>query len=174
MKVIVVYDSMYGNTRKIAESISSAFDGTECIKTLHVEKATPEDLKGFSLIIIGSPTHGGRPTPAVHKFMDNLPGAVKNDVHFASFDTRFSVKEQGAGLRFLMRLIGYAAEKIDRKMSEKGYKPVVKPEAFIVVDKEGPLREGEEERARNWGKIIEGKIALHKGENVTEQTPLHG
>ena len=70
----------------------------------------------------------------------------------AAFDTRFEAEEQGVGLRLLMSVIRYAAERIAKDLAKKGGKHVAKPEGFIVENKEGPLKQGELERANKWAK----------------------
>jgi len=67
MRTLVVYDSAYGNTEKIAKSIGSAITGE--VKTLHVGKVNPNELESLDLLIVGSPTQGGRPTPATQEFL---------------------------------------------------------------------------------------------------------
>jgi flavodoxin len=57
-KTLVVYDSTYGNTEKIAQAIGEAIGG----QILRVGEVNPADLKGFDLLIVGSPTRGGLPT----------------------------------------------------------------------------------------------------------------
>ena len=59
MKALVVYDSTYGHTEKIARAIGEAIGG----QVLRVGEVSPADLKGYELLIIGSPTHGGFYTP---------------------------------------------------------------------------------------------------------------
>ena len=63
MKVLIVYDSVYGNTEKIAKAIGDAI--TVKAKVLRVGEVNSSELKTFDLLIVGSPTHGGRPTPAI-------------------------------------------------------------------------------------------------------------
>lgn len=63
MKVLVVYDSVHGNTEKIARTIGGAFAGEAEVH--HAGRMNISESDTFDLIIVGSPTHGGRPTPAV-------------------------------------------------------------------------------------------------------------
>ena len=65
----------------------------------------------------------------------------------AAFDTRFELESQGVGLRLLMSVIRYAAPRLAKALEKKGGKLVAEPEGFIVENKEGPLKEGELERA---------------------------
>lgn len=64
MQVLIVYDSQFGNTGKIAQAIAKGFTKSDKVQTLRVNETDLSDLKGVNLLIIGSPTQGGRPTPA--------------------------------------------------------------------------------------------------------------
>ena len=55
MKTLIIYDSTYGNTEKIAQTIGETIAG----QVILVSDVTPSDLKRFELVIVGSPTHGG-------------------------------------------------------------------------------------------------------------------
>lgn len=154
MKVIVIYDSIYGNTKKIAEAISEAVIPPDTVDILHTSKSNLSQLDGIDLLIIGSPTHGGRPSEGMQKFLSKIPANFLNNTDSAVFDTRFSYKDQNFGLRMLMKAIGYAAEKEAKILVGMGGHLVVSPEGFIVQGKEGPLKEGEIERAIEWGKHL--------------------
>jgi flavodoxin len=147
MKTLVVYDSKFGNTEKIAKAISSAIKNS---KLYIVSDIKIDDLKNFDLIIVGSPTQGGRPTQAIQNFGKSLPPKLLKHAKAAAFDTRILAKDQKIALRLLIRTIGYAAEKIASCLKQKGAKQIVGVEGFMVNSKTGPLKEGELERAANW------------------------
>lgn len=150
MKTLIIYDSAYGNTAKIADRLAAAFKNHEEVKTSMVTEFNPEDLTAAELLVVGPPTQGGRPTQNIQEFMHDLPhNALKNKL-VAAFDTRFAMKEHGFGLRVLMKTIGFAAPKIADDLKTKGGKLIQEPEGFIVEDKEGPLKNGETERATMW------------------------
>ena len=151
MHVIVIYDSTYGNTELIAGSIGSAFNDE--IKVVRVSELNPSEMMNADFLIIGSPTHGGRPTPSIQKLMDGIPEQALNGICVAAFDTRFSSR--------MVRVFGYAAERIANGLEAKGGKAVSPPEAFFVVGKKGPLREGELERAASWAKMISTNLSLN-------------
>ncbi|MDO8491028.1 MAG: flavodoxin family protein [Dehalococcoidia bacterium] len=71
MKALVIYDSAHGNTERIAKSIGSGI--TADVKVLHVRDADLAELKSAGLLVFGSPTNGGRPTPAIQDFLQKLP-----------------------------------------------------------------------------------------------------
>ena len=71
MKTLVVYDSLYGNTEEIARAIGDAITGD--VKVLRAGEASPPISETFDLLIVGSPTHGGRPTQAIQDFTKKNP-----------------------------------------------------------------------------------------------------
>ena len=148
MNVLVVYDSVYGNTEEIAKAIGSAITGD--VKVLRVGEVNPSELKGFDLLIIGSPTQGGGPTQAIKDFLNKIPELSLQGINIAVFDTRMTTK--------FVRIFGYAAGRIAGSLKRKGVKLVAPPEGFFVKGSQGPLKEGELERAAVWAKgIVESK-----------------
>jgi len=141
MKTLVVYDSTYGNTEKIAQAIGQAI-GAEVRR---VGSVNPSDLKAFDLVIIGSPTMGGRPTEAIQALL-KAAGATLKGANVAAFDTRLTSK--------WVRIFNYAAPRIAASVKSVGASVVGSPEGFFVLGKEGPLQEGELERAAGWAKKI--------------------
>jgi len=142
MKALIVYDSVHGNTEQLARAIGDAFGNAA---VLHVTKVTADDLKAADLVIVGSPTHGGRPTPPIQGFLNSLPGPVSG-MRAAAFDTRMPPK--------WVRLFGFAADRIAGALRGKGW-TVVKPiEGFFVKGKEGPLLDGELQRAAFWARAL--------------------
>ena len=144
MKVLIVYDSAYGNTEKIAKSIGGAITGD--VKVLRAGTVNPSELESIDLLIVGSPTQGGRPTPAIQDFLNKVPKHSIKGITIAAFDTRFSTRWVG--------IFGYAAGRIANSLKRNGGTLIASPEAFFVKGKEGPLKEGELERAASWAKEI--------------------
>jgi flavodoxin I len=142
MKTLVVYDSVYGNTERIARAIGEAITGE--VKVVHASEVSPSESETFSLLIVGSPTHAGRPTQAVQDFLRKAPAL--RDTPVAAFDTRLSTR--------LAKIFGYAAGRIGKTLEKKGGILIKPPEAFFVEGTKGPLREGELERAASWAKEI--------------------
>lgn len=152
MKTIVVYDSMYGNTEKIAKSIGDAITGD--VKVINANKVNPSELESVDLLIVGAPTQAFRPTKPVQTIIESISGETLKGVNVAAFDTRILASNVGKGLRLLMKMGGYAAPRIANALKKKGGNLLVPPEGFFVKDKEGPLKEGELERAASWAKEI--------------------
>jgi flavodoxin I len=157
MKAMVVYDSAYGNTEKIAQAIGQALGSPEDVEIVQAGSAKPEQLAGLTLLIVGSPTQKFSPTGATTSFLKSIPKNGLNGVKVAAFDTRFTVSEieKVRILAFFVRIFGYAAEPIAGRLEKKGGVLAVPPEGFYVGATEGPLLDGELERAADWaGQII--------------------
>jgi flavodoxin len=109
----------------------------------------------LSLLVVGSPTRAFRPSPATSSFLGGIPANGLQGIKVAAFDTRMSVQEVNSPiLSFFAKLFGYAAQPIAAKLKKKGGTPAIPPEGFFVKGSEGPLKEGELERAADWAKQI--------------------
>ncbi|MFC2037415.1 flavodoxin family protein [Chloroflexota bacterium] len=156
MKALVAYDSAYGNTEQIAQAIGKALGSPEDVASVRVGDVRPEQLAGLTFLIVGSPTQKFSPTGATTKLLKGIPKSGLEGVKVAAFDTRFTVSEiEKVGiLAFLVRIFGYAAEPIANRLEKKAGELVIPPEGFYVEGTEGPLQEGELERAADWAKQI--------------------
>ncbi len=143
MKTLVVYDSAHGNTQMVAQAIGDVILGE--VNVRRVGEVTSGDLKSVDLLIIGSPTHGGRPTAAIQGFVESLPGPVST-VRVAAFDTRMP--------HAWVKLFGFAAIRIARALEGKGWSVEQPVEGFFVNGRGGPLKDGELQRAAAWGRSI--------------------
>jgi len=159
MKGLVVYDSVFGNTAEIARAIGAAI-GTamaapEEVATVKVSDVKPEQLEGLAVLAVGSPTRAFKATPATMAWIRGLPANALHGVKVAAFDTRIAVEDTNSGfLKFMVNIFGYAAKPILGALKKKGGQPVSEPEGFFVKDSEGPLRDGELDRAAAWGKQL--------------------
>ncbi len=156
MKALILYDSQFGNTKKIAEAIGQGITGSV---TKSVTEVKISDLAELKILIVGSPTQGGRATANLQKFLDGLSDQSLKGIGVAAFDTRFLEEKQKLPLKLLMKTVGYAGPRLAGILVKKGGKLLVSPEAFIVKDMEGPLADGEEERAKEWGKLLMTKLS---------------
>ena len=113
MNALVIYDSVFGNTEKIAQSIAAAL-GT---KAIPVSQADSGQLGGLDLLVIGSPTRGFRPTEGINKLLTGLPKNHLTGVRVAAFDTRIVLETiDSKALRFLVDKGGYAANTIGKML----------------------------------------------------------
>lgn len=151
MKALVIYDSVFGNTEKVARAIGKAL-GAEA---LPVSAAGIEQLQGLDLLVIGSPTRGFRPTEGISTLVSSLDADAVHGIHTAAFDTRIVLDTiKSRPLRFLVDKGGYAADRIGRMLEKKGGLTAAAPEGFLVTGEQGPLKEGELERAAEWGRKL--------------------
>ena len=152
MKTLVVYDSLYGNTKAIAQAIARAI-GDEIpgeVPVARVGQVTRGDLETVDLLIIGSPTHGSLPTEAAQSLIERIGAPACEGARVATFDTRLT-------WGFLERWGGFAAPKMADALVEKGWALATEPEGFFVRGlKKGPLKQGEAERAAAWAKGLVG------------------
>lgn len=155
MKALIIYDSMFGNTEQVAQVMAAALADTAEVAARRVGDVQPAELTGLDLLIVGSPTQGFQPLPAIKKLLDRIPPQGLKGVKVAAFDTRIAVEDVGNRfLTFMVNLFGYAAKPIANRLQKKAGALIAPPEGFIVNGKEGPLKEGERERAAAWAKQL--------------------
>ncbi len=141
MPTLVIYDSNYGNTKLVAEAVAHEL-GTDA-KAIKVDDATQGMLTGLSLLVVGSPINGWRPTVKTTKLLTSLKTDQLKGVKVAAFDTR---------VRLFMH--GDAAKTIAKLLVAAGGTLVGQPQGFNVMGKEGPLLDGELERAKEWTRTL--------------------
>jgi flavodoxin len=146
MNTLVIYFSKFGNTQKVAETIGEKCQSNGETHVLSLDDVKPADLINVDLVIMGSPTHRMNLPEAARGIFDQLPKRILKGKWVAAFDT--SYKMNG----FLSRFT--AAKKLAQKLRKLGGKRVVPPETFHVMEREGPLYDGELERANTWAGLI--------------------
>lgn len=172
MKALVIYESMYGNTRDIAEAIAAGLASAMEVETCEVGHAPQSVPADTGLLVVGAPTHqfgmsraSSREQAAhresrtvissrigVREWLDRLP-VSPGGVQTASFSTVLDRP------RFL-RYFGSAGSRIDKRLSRLGYQSVVPSEVFWVAGSTGPLLAGELDRARRWGAELASQISV--------------
>lgn len=141
MKALVIFDSIFGNTKKIAETISNELGKDS--KMLSVSDFNSKDLEGTNLIVVGSPIIGWKPSEKMGQFLSDLSEGQLKGIKAAVFDTRIK-----------SFISGDALKKISKELIRAGAVVSAKPQAFFVKGKEGPLFEGELNKAIEWAKSI--------------------
>jgi hypothetical protein len=167
MHAIVVYESHWGCTKAVAHAIAEGI-GEEA-RALTTDEATPEVVARADLIVAGAPviafalpragaaaqlaadTKAPRPAdvshPLLRTWLDGIPGGRGR---FAAFETRIWWSPRGS------------TGTIESRLSKAGYTRIAKAERFVVAGAYGPLREGELERAREWGATLKGAIGTSR------------
>lgn len=163
MKALIVYDSQFGNTEQIALAMFQALKDIVDADVLRVGNVRLEYLAVLDLLIVGSPTQRFNATVPVNDLLKGLPKNSLTGIRTAAFDTRLTLEEinQTPVLPFFAKLWGrsaYAAHRIATHLRKKGGEQVLSPEGFYVAGTEGPLVDGEMERAMKWAKQISTKI----------------
>ncbi|HWQ45626.1 MAG TPA: hypothetical protein VN376_02100 [Longilinea sp.] len=175
MKALILYDSFFGNTEKIAQAMAGALAAKAEVRMLKiavvkdaqtvaenapaakvkVESINPDVLQGVDLLLIGSPTRAFSASPATKDFLRKIPAGGLKGVKAAAFDTRMDVvKVNNKFLTFMEKIFGYAAEPLSKQLAKKGAQIVAEPGWFFVEGSEGPLTAGELERAEAWVKAL--------------------
>lgn len=148
---LVIYDSVFGNTAKVAKAIGEVIDAP----VKKVTEVSPADLENLKILFVGSPTRAFNPTPAIKGFLNGLKNNSLVNVQAAAFDTRIPLQDiDSRFFRSFIKTMGYADKKIAKQLTKKGVTLALDSEGFAVKDSEGPLKEGELERARTWAKGI--------------------
>ncbi len=145
MNTLVVYDSLFGNTERIAQAVADALREFGPAQAVAVTKASPGSISNVDMLIVGCPIQGWKPSPAMSAFLDQIqPGSLRG-VKTGSFDTRMHLPRW---------LRGSAADGIAKALQSAGAEPLLQPEGFYVKGKQGPLDSGELERAQGWARLL--------------------
>jgi len=129
MKAIVVYDTRYGNTEKIARAVADTLGMAGPAWAVYVRDVTSEDLEEVTLLVVGSPTQVWSATGAIRSFISGLSSELAARLRAAAFDT---------GLR--MPLSGSAAGKLEDALRKRGCTLAAPARRFYVTGLRGPLR----------------------------------
>lgn len=168
MRVVIVYESMFGNTHLIADAIAEGLAPGNEVTVVPVAEAARELLDGADLVVAGGPTHihgmsGARSragaVETAHKegsqltldasaegpgLRDWLAGLGQIHARGAAFDTRLA----GSGL-----LTGRASKTIAKLLERHGIALLAPAESFLVT-KDNQVRPGEQDRAGQWGREL--------------------
>lgn len=150
MNAIIIYDSKFGNTERIAKAIGHALEH-EFDLSVHSVDEQPTLPVGLELLVIGGPTHAHGLSQPMRTFLQDISAGELRDVMVLAFDTRF---------RMPKFISGTAAAKIAGALRRKGAKLIMPPESFFVSRTEGhPLEVGEEARAIAWAHDVIALLA---------------
>jgi hypothetical protein len=172
MKALVIYESMFGNTEKVARAIADGL--REKLEVTLADVRTMPGAYGVDLLVIGGPTHAfGMSRPSTREQAaqqgEIRPGAADVGVReylacsplltgmsAAAFDTKVDKPW----------MPGSASGAAARRLRKLGFDLAVPPTSFLVDGITGPLGEGEVARARRWGEKLAKKLLEHHGAGV--------
>jgi hypothetical protein len=168
MPVLVVFESMFGNTRLIADAVAEGLARHVPAQQVEVGAAPTVIAGEVELLVVGGPTHAfGLSRPGTRQsaaqqaegglvsagigLREWLEALQKDAAHVpvAAFDTRISRP----------RLPGSAAAAVDKRLRRLGFRSVASPTSFYVEGTTGPPMEGEIERARRWGEELAAEVS---------------
>jgi hypothetical protein len=178
MDALVVVESVFGNTRRIAEAVAEGLGQRVHARVVDVAEArdlTDGTVEGAGLLVVGGPTQAfGMTRPAtrssaaeqagagavaaqvgLREWLETLPSAGPGGLA-AAFDTRVDHP----------RMPGSAAAGAARRLRHLGYEMVTGPESFRVTGTKGPLVAGELERARLWGSGLVARMVADTAERT--------
>jgi flavodoxin len=151
MKTLIIYDSYFGNTEKIAKEIFDAILEKKDTVITKVDKMDKADIESFDLLIVGSPTRAFKMTKNISGFLKSLDEEKLRNKKIALFDTRMNVeKADSKFLKFMAKHFGYAVDSMAKKIEKRAKNSILEEKWFYVKDSEGPLLETELENAREW------------------------
>jgi hypothetical protein len=179
MRALVVYESMFGNTERIARAVGDGLAETMDVEVKEVSSAPAQvSRSSFDLAVVGGPTHAlslsrpstradaarqgaaqGEPGFGLREWISHLRAGAQVPVMVA-FDTRVEKARHWPGS---------AAHKAARMLRKDGFDAST-TESFYVSDIDGPLVAGEVDRARAWGR----QLAQDLGATAAAQQPHHG
>lgn len=139
MKSLIIYDSNYGTTKLIAETIGKTLNSN----VIKVDDFKDDMLKDINLLIIGTPIIGWQPTKKIQDLLLAISQISPLKLKVATFDTRVK-----------LFIHGDAMNKVLKKLQSAGGEPIITSMPFYVKGREGELLEGELSRAKSWASQI--------------------
>jgi flavodoxin len=159
MNTLVVYFSKFGNTQMLAETIGDALSSAGNLRVISSEQLEVADFHGVDLVIMGSPTHKMNLPESVCPLFEQLPKKILKGKLFTTFDTSYKMSW------WLNQFT--AGKRLAQKLRKLGGKRILPPEIFLVTGREGPLYEGELERAKDWANSILAEVKNQPGLEIT-------
>ena len=156
MKGIVVYDTTYGNTKKIAETIAETMKepGIE-VDLFYVKDVKKLSGKNYDFLVLGSPTKFGTMSFAIKFFLNKVKDEEWMSKSFAAFDTENPENVEQARIQ---QKEWSAAEKIAEKLREKKMNQLLPVLKTLVLGQKGPLVDGEVKRTKEYARQLAAKL----------------
>ena len=184
MKVLIVYESMFGNTAALAEAVTSGLTDAGAVVALSEVTSVPaEGLLGCDLLVLAAPTHAltlSRPASraeAVSKGADSLHATTGLREWLPNLDVTLPVNAPRPSIAVFDTRMGKgrhwpgsAARSVERIMKKSGF-AIVGRASFYVDAVAGPLAAGEQERARDWGRALADLVPRGEADSEVGDPP---
>ncbi|MFX1302019.1 MAG: flavodoxin domain-containing protein [Promethearchaeota archaeon] len=158
-KALILYDSVYGNTKKVAMSLSRGLEaGGVYVDSNSIQDFDIEDLKYYNIIGIGGPTHYRGASKKMKSFLNRIKHLKMEDKYGFAFETKGE-----------FRLAGSAAKRITRYLNKLKIKIIHHTITGIVLDQEGPLKDATLDLMERIGLNISERI-----NNINTESELKG
>ncbi|MEA5078291.1 MAG: flavodoxin domain-containing protein [Anaerolineaceae bacterium] len=155
MKAVILYDSYFGNTEKIAQTVAGVLAKKCEVRVVRADAFQTDQLSGVDLLVLGSPTRAFSPSEATKAFLKTLKRGSLNGVKAAAFDTRVDVQKiDNKFLKFMAKTFGYAYPSMQNSLKKLGAEITAEGKGFYVLESEGPLQDGELEKAAVWAETL--------------------
>ncbi|MGC0318223.1 flavodoxin family protein [Kitasatospora acidiphila] len=177
MRAVIVYESVFGNTREVAEEIAAGIHDVRSdavVRCVPVADADTEVTRPADLLVVGGPTHMRGMSSGLSRKLAGMPGMAVGAKDEGSLEAHHADTE-GPGLRAWFHSLPDAengthaaafdtrgptehgkgaAGGIARRLSHHHYDVMAEPEGFVVDGIDGPLHPGDRRRARSWGAAL--------------------
>jgi Flavodoxin len=167
-RALVIFESMFGNTRTIAETVAEGLSSRFVTDLTEVSLAPTRIGEDVSLVVVGGPTHAFgltrartrkdaatqadeplvSPAGGLREWLEAVE-RPRSGVGAAAFDTRIDKP----------RMPGSAARRAEKPLRRLGFRLIAAAESFYVTGTKGPLVPGEVERARRWAEQVAARLA---------------
>ena len=160
MNTIVVFDSLHGNTERIAHAIGEALEPLGEVRVLRTSEVAPDTTA--DAWVVGGPTQRHGMSPTLAALVDGMPIGSLQGIPVATFDTRY---------HYPSLMSGSAAKAAEGRLRRTGCLFITSPESFFVKEGDRPpgggkpapesehLEAGELDRARAWGAQLAKRLA---------------
>ncbi|MFX1325744.1 MAG: flavodoxin family protein [Promethearchaeota archaeon] len=154
-RVLILYDTVYGNTKKVALALSRGLEaGDLYVDCVSIQEFNLPEIQNFEVVGIGGPTHFHGTSKSMKSFLKEMGSLnIENKQGFV-FETKAD-----------SRLAGSAAKKIVKSLRKLNFKLVHPIISGIVLDKEGPLQDRSLDKIEQIGLQISENISIN-GVNI--------
>ena len=169
-RALVVFESVFGDGKRIAMAIAEGLATRLPVDVASARDAPAQVPGDVRMLVVGGPNHAfsmprestregavkehGAEIPdtrfGLHEWLDMVQ--VPRAISAAAYDTRMDHPK-------LVTTLDHAAKTEEKLLRSLGATLAAPAEHFFVTDTKGPLVDGEEDRARRWGRALGELVA---------------